>query len=55
MIHAQTVRPGDQVPRMKELGMMPSYFVAHTYFWGDTHLKNLGQERACLLYTSRCV
>lgn len=25
---------------------MPSYFVAHTYFWGDTHLKNLGQERA---------
>ena len=26
--------------------MMPSYFVAHTYFWGDTHLKNLGQERA---------
>lgn len=46
MIHAQTVRPGDQLPRMKELGMMPSYFVAHTYFWGDTHLKNLGQERA---------
>ena len=25
---------------------MPSYFVAHTYFWGNTHLKNLGQERA---------
>lgn len=36
MIHAQTVRD-DQLDRMVQLGMTPSFFVAHTYFWGDWH------------------
>lgn len=45
MIHAQLVRH-DQLPSMKEIGMIPSYFVAHTYYWGDIHLKNFGKERA---------
>lgn len=45
MIHAQTVRD-DQLERMKSLGMIPSFFIAHTYYWGDVHLKNLGEERA---------
>ncbi len=44
MIHCQTVRD-DQLDRMAELGMIPSLFVAHTYFWGDVHLKNLGKKR----------
>lgn len=44
MIHCQTVRP-DQLDEMKQLGMIPSIFVAHTYYWGDIHLKNLGHER----------
>lgn len=44
MIHCQTVRD-DQLDEMKELGMIPSIFVAHTYYWGDVHLKNLGAER----------
>jgi len=44
MIHCQTVRD-DQLDRMAEIGMIPSIFVAHTYFWGDIHLKNLGKER----------
>lgn len=43
MIHAQTVRL-DQLRRMKKLGMMPSFFVGHCYYWGDTHLKNLGER-----------
>ena len=38
MVHAQLVRR-EQLQRMAKLGMMPSFFVAHT----------------CLLYTSRCV
>ena len=25
--------------------MIPSFFVAHTYFWGDIHLQNLGKIR----------
>ncbi len=45
MIHAQTVRP-DQLERMAPLGMIPSFFIAHIYYWGDVHLTNLGQERA---------
>ena len=45
MIHAQLVRD-DQLDRMKELGMMPSFFVAHVRCWGDTHIKNFGFQRA---------
>lgn len=44
MIHAQLVRR-DQLPGMKEIGMIPSYFAAHTYYWGDIHLENFGEER----------
>jgi len=46
MIHAQTVRR-NQVDAMKELGIIPSFFTAHTYFWGDWHLnETLGADRA---------
>lgn len=48
MIHAQLVRK-DQLERMKKLGMIPSFFVAHTYYWGDVHIKNFGLERASLI------
>lgn len=44
MIHCQTVRD-DQLDRMRPLGMIPSLFVGHTWFWGDVHLKNLGPAR----------
>ena len=27
----------DQLLRMKELGVTPSFFSAHTYYWGDRH------------------
>ena len=43
MIHAQTVG-FDQLDRMKALGMQPSFFVGHCWFWGDTHLKNFGDR-----------
>ena len=45
MIHAQTAR-FDQLDRMKELGVIPSFFGMHTYYWGDIHVKNFGLERA---------
>ncbi len=46
MIHAQTVRE-DQLDRMKPLNMIPSFFQAHTFFWGDWHINSvLGKERA---------
>ncbi|MFR6290547.1 MAG: amidohydrolase [Peptococcaceae bacterium] len=44
MIHCQTVRD-DQLERMAKMNMIPSIFVAHTWYWGDIHLQNLGSER----------
>lgn len=44
MIHCQTVRD-DQLDKMVDLQMIPSIFNAHTYYWGDVHLKNLGEAR----------
>ena len=45
MIHCQTARE-DQLEEMKELGILPSIFVGHVYYWGEVHRKNLGEERA---------
>ncbi|UCF69227.1 MAG: amidohydrolase, partial [Acidobacteriota bacterium] len=46
MIHAQTVRE-DQLDRMAELGIMPSFFTMHTFYWGDWHRdETLGKGRA---------
>ena len=44
-IHAQLARR-DQVDAMKALGIVPSFFTAHTFFWGDWHVQSFGQERA---------
>ena len=44
-IHAQLARH-DQVDRMATLGIVPSFFTAHTFFWGDWHRKNVGEARA---------
>ena len=43
MIHAQLVRK-DQLKRMKKINMIPSFFVAHVYYWGDIHIKNFGKR-----------
>ncbi|MEF9984104.1 MAG: amidohydrolase family protein [Oscillospiraceae bacterium] len=45
IIHAQ-IMPIDALDEIKRKGIIPSYFVAHTYYWGDTHIENLGFERA---------
>ena len=46
VIHSQMARE-DQLERMKELGAIPSFFVTHTYFWGDRHYETfMGPDRA---------
>ena len=46
MIHAQTVRE-DQIDAMKKLGIIPSYFSTHTFYWGDWHRDSVfGKDRA---------
>jgi predicted amidohydrolase YtcJ len=48
IIHSQFVRP-DQLGRYADYGFVASFFTNHAYFWGDVHVKNLGQERAFFL------
>ncbi len=46
VIHAQMARD-DQLARMQALGVIPSFFSLHTYYWGDRHREIfMGPERA---------
>jgi predicted amidohydrolase YtcJ len=46
VIHSQMARE-DQIERMKSLGVTPSFFSAHTWYWGDRHRDIfMGPERA---------
>ncbi len=46
MIHAQTVRD-DQLDRMRDLSIVPSFFIGHAFYWGDWHREQtLGFPRA---------
>lgn len=46
LVHAQMSRT-DQLYDMLELGITPSFFNSHTYYWGDVHSKHaMGPERA---------
>lgn len=46
IIHAQMARQ-DQLERMAKLNVIPSFYVSHTYYWGDQHYNTtIGPERA---------
>jgi len=48
-IHSQTIRP-DQLDAFAELGIIPSFFGMHTFYWGDWHRESvLGPERAAFI------
>lgn len=36
LIHGQYLR-ADQIPQLKELGIFPSLYPMHTFYWGDWH------------------
>ena len=44
-IHAQLARE-DQLDEMKRLAIVPSFFAAHPFFWGDWHRMSFGDDRA---------
>lgn len=53
IIHAQMARE-DQLDRMADLGAIPSFFVLHTYYWGDRHRDIfMGPERAARMSPTR--
>ncbi len=53
IIHAQMARE-DQLDRMQALAVIPSFFVLHTYYWGDRHRDIfMGPERAARMSPAR--
>ncbi|MGE8408749.1 MAG: amidohydrolase [Pseudomonas sp.] len=40
MIHGQTIRK-EQVARLRELGIFPSLFPMHTFYWGDWYVSSV--------------
>ena len=45
LIHGQLIGL-DQLDEIKKLGIIPSYFISHVFYWGDVHIKNFGIKRA---------
>jgi hypothetical protein len=55
LIHGQTMRK-DQISRLKALGVIPSLFPMHTFYWGEWHKTSvLGPERAAYISPTRDV
>jgi len=53
VIHAQMARE-DQLDRMAALGVIPSFFSLHTFYWGDRHREIfMGPERAARMSPGR--
>ncbi len=53
LIHSQMARE-DQLEDMKRLGITPSFFSAHTYYWGDRHRDIfMGSDRAMRMSPAR--
>ena len=45
VIHSQAVRR-DQLDKFVKYKFTPSFFTNHTFYWGDTHVKNRGKKEA---------
>jgi len=53
LVHCQMARK-DQLDKMALLGIIPSFFIPHVYYWGDRHRQIfLGEERATNLNPCR--
>lgn len=52
MVHAQLLDV-DQMADVHQLGIIPSFFIAHIYHWGDVHIKNFGLARASRISAAR--
>jgi len=48
IVHSQFMWP-DQLDSYVELGLTPSFFTLHTFYWGDVHVTNIGEKRASFL------
>ena len=54
LIHGQFIRP-DQVQALKSLGIFPSMFPMHTFYWGDWYKQIVGPEQAARISPMRSI
>lgn len=54
LIHGQFIRP-DQVLKLKPLGVFPSMFPMHTFYWGDWYTQIVGPEQAQRISPMRAI
>jgi predicted amidohydrolase YtcJ len=54
LIHGQFIRP-DQVQQLKPLGIFPSMFPMHTFYWGDWYKKIVDPETAAGISPMRSI
>ena len=52
IVHSQIMRP-EQLDAYAKYRIVPSFFTNHTFFWGDVHIANLGEERASFISPMR--
>lgn len=52
IIHSQFVRP-DQLDKYVAFQFIPSFFTEHTFYFGETHLKQRGKEQTYFLSPMR--
>ncbi|MFO0014629.1 MAG: amidohydrolase [Planctomycetota bacterium] len=48
IVHSQIMRP-DQLDIYRQVGIYPTFFTNHVFYWGETHRTNLGEERAAFI------
>jgi len=54
LVHGQFIRP-DQVKELKSLGIFPSMFPMHTFYWGDWYKQIVGPEQAARISPMRSI
>jgi predicted amidohydrolase YtcJ len=52
VIHSQFVRP-DQLKKYAEYNITPSFYTEHTFYFGDTHVQQRGEQQAFYLSPMR--
>jgi predicted amidohydrolase YtcJ len=48
IIHSQFQKP-EHLLKYVELGISPTYFTNHVFYWGDVHIRNVGEKKASFI------
>lgn len=48
IIHSQFQKP-EHLKKYADLGITPTYFTNHCFYWGDVHIRNVGEKKASFI------